>query len=291
MNRKEEKLAMKKMLVLDLDGTSITNTYNITDELQQTIHFIMKKHMVCIATGRSVSDAYMYYKALNLKNDLICHNGGLVYNPYNGIIRHQNNICDAKNILRFILKNQSKYKINNIVLSRCNETYLLTNENEYLCGIMVNQDLPFFYMGHKLAQIQDIQRIIISISPDFRQAMQNEVVRLFDNIIVCGWQRREDIIDISVGSVNKWTAVQHIAEENNIITQNIISFGDAINDIELLKNSGIGICMINGVKEAKEAADYVTEYDNNDNGVYHFLVNQLSTVFNIASTEFNQEKK
>lgn len=45
MNRKEEKLAMKKMLVLDLDGTSITNTYNITDELQQTIHFIMKKHM------------------------------------------------------------------------------------------------------------------------------------------------------------------------------------------------------------------------------------------------------
>jgi hydroxymethylpyrimidine pyrophosphatase-like HAD family hydrolase len=33
--------------------------------------------------------------------------------------------------------------------------------------------------------------------------------------------------------------------------------------------------MINGVKEAKDAADYVTEYDNNENGVYHFLVNQL----------------
>jgi Cof subfamily protein (haloacid dehalogenase superfamily) len=282
---------MKKMLVLDIDGTSITDTYNVTDELQQAIHFIKREHMVYIATGRSVSDAYRYYKEFDLKNDLICHNGGLIYNPNSGIVRYQNNIGNAENILEFLLKCQFKYKINNVVLSRCNETYLLTKENEYLHEIIVNQDLPFFHIGHKLAQIHDIQRIIISISSDFRYALHNEVVQLFDNIIVCGWRGRDDIIDISVGSVNKWKAVQSIAEENDVMVQNIISFGDAVNDIELLKNSAIGVCMINGAKEAKDAADYVTDFDNNENGVYHFLVNQLSTIFKITPEKKPSQKR
>ncbi|WP_286155027.1 HAD family hydrolase [Bacillus sp. FJAT-27264] len=279
------------MLVLDIDGTSITDTYNVTDELQQVIHFIKKEHMVYIATGRSVSDAYRYYQAFNLKNDLICHNGGLIYNPNSGVVRYKNNICNAENIIEFLLKYQHEYNINNVVLSRCNETYLLTNENEYLHEIIINQDLPHFHIGHNLAQIHDVQRIIISISSDFREALQNEVVRLFENIIVCGWRGRDDIIDISVGSVNKWTAVKGIAEENEVMDQNIISFGDAFNDIELLKNSGIGICMINGVDEAKDVADYITEFDNNENGVYHFLMNQLSTIFNITQNEWRRGKE
>ncbi|WP_225999551.1 HAD-IIB family hydrolase [Paenibacillus sp. BJ-4] len=279
------------MLVLDIDGTSITDTYNLTDELQQAIHFIKKEHMVYIATGRSVSDAYRYYQAFNLKNDLICHNGGLIYNPNSGIVRYQNNIWNAENIIEFLLKYQHEYNINNVVLSRCNETYLLTNENEYLHEIIINQDLPHFHIGHKLAQIHDVQRIIISISSDFREALQNEVVRLFENIIVCGWRGCDDIIDISVGSVNKWAAVKGIAEENEVMDQNIISFGDAFNDIELLKNSGIGICMINGVDEAKDVADYITEFDNNENGVYHFLMNQLSTIFNITQNEWRRGKE
>jgi hydroxymethylpyrimidine pyrophosphatase-like HAD family hydrolase len=31
--------------------------------------------------------------------------------------------------------------------------------------------------------------------------------------------------------------------------------------------------MINGLDEIKEIAEYVTEYDNNNNGVSHFLNN------------------
>lgn len=276
---------MKKMLILDLDGTSITNTYNVTNELQQVIHFIMKEHLVYIATGRSVSDAYFYYKTFNLKNDLICHNGGLICNPDKGTVKHQKNIYNAKNILKYIFECENKYKINNVVLSRYNETYLLTKENEYLHEMIVNRDLPFFYIGQKLAKIHDIQRIIISICPVFRQTLQNELVRLFEHTIVCEWRGRDDIIDISVGSVNKWEAVQRIAKENNIMVQNIISFGDALNDIELLKKSGVGVCMVNGAKEAKDAADYVTEFDNSENGVYDFLMNQLSTTFDISPTK------
>lgn len=274
---------MKKLLVLDIDGTSITDTYNLSNELKQVIHFIQKEHIVYIATGRSVSDAYQYYRAFDLENDIICHNGGLIYNPNSGNIRYQKNIYNLEKLLQFLMAYQCEYMINNVVLSRCNETYLLTNENEYLHNIIINKELPFFYVGKQLGQIHDAQRIIISVSPAYRHLLQNKIMGLFDDIIVCGWRDRNDIIDISVGSVNKWTAVKMIAEENGIMDENIISFGDGINDIELLKNSGIGVCMINGVEEVKNIADYITDYDNNDNGVYHFLVNQLSEIFESSS--------
>ena len=237
--------------------------------------------MVYIATGRSVSDAYQYYKTLQLKTDMICHNGGLIYNPHSDTVKYQNNIYNAKKILEFLITYQKKFRINNIVISRCSETYLLTNKNKYLHQIIINQELPFFYVGYELTKISDIQRIIISVSPRLRQILHNQIVKLFSNIMVCGWRGRDDIIDISVGAVNKWTAVRHIAKENDIPIKNIISFGDAHNDIELLRNSGIGVCMINGVKDAKDWADYITDYDNNENGVYHFLTNYLSKTLNI----------
>ena len=72
---------MKKMLVFDLDGTILNDSYNVSMELIQFIREISKEHLVYIATGRSISDAYRYYKELNLENDIICNNGGLIYNP------------------------------------------------------------------------------------------------------------------------------------------------------------------------------------------------------------------
>ena len=273
---------MKKMLVLDLDGTSITDNYILTDELLQAIHHLKNKHMVYIATGRSVSDAYQYYKAFHLDNDLICHNGGLIYNPNKDTVRQRNIIDNSKNIIQFILENQEEYKINNVVLSRCNETYLLSHENVYLHEIIVNRELPFYYVGDQLEQIHDVQRIIISISPEFCHILQAEVSRLFDNTIICSWRARQDIIDISVGSVDKWLAIKHIAQENDVMVQDIIAFGDARNDVTLLQNSGSGVCMKNGVQEAKDAADYITDYDNNENGVFHFIRNTLPGLCNFS---------
>ena len=42
-------------------------------------------------------------------------------------------------------------------------------------------------------------------------------------------------------------------------------------DINMLKLNGITVAMANGIAEAKEAAKYVSEYDNNHNGVTLFL--------------------
>ena len=50
----------------------------------------------------------------------------------------------------------------------------------------------------------------------------------------------------------------------------IYAFGDAENDITMLKNCGLGVCMANGQDRAKEAADMICG-DNDHDGIAYAL--------------------
>ena len=50
----------------------------------------------------------------------------------------------------------------------------------------------------------------------------------------------------------------------------MVVFGDAENDIEMIKAAGIGVAMGNAYPETKEVADYITE-DSNDDGIANGL--------------------
>ena len=46
-----------------------------------------------------------------------------------------------------------------------------------------------------------------------------------------------------------------------------VAAGDEANDISMLRAAGVGAAMCNGIQAAKEAADYVTQRDNNHDGI------------------------
>ncbi len=51
----------------------------------------------------------------------------------------------------------------------------------------------------------------------------------------------------------------------------VMGFGDSMNDESLIRMAGHGVAMCNGLEEIKKIADYVTDYDNNHDGVGEFL--------------------
>jgi len=57
--------------------------------------------------------------------------------------------------------------------------------------------------------------------------------------------------------ITKGSALYHLAEHYGIGVENILALGDAGNDIEMLRNAGVGVAMANASDEAKAAADYV----------------------------------
>lgn len=55
-----------------------------------------------------------------------------------------------------------------------------------------------------------------------------------------------------------------------ILPEEMMAFGDAQNDMDMIEYAGIGIAMGNGEEEVKQIADYVTT-DVDDNGILSAL--------------------
>lgn len=120
----------EKVLVLDLDGTAITNDYVLTEELIGLCNELEKKMDIIIATGRSVSDGFRYYKKLNLSNYMICYNGAYIWNPSNNSVEHCNYMKNAGDTLTYILDNFERFGIENIIVSSGINTYVLNDKNK-----------------------------------------------------------------------------------------------------------------------------------------------------------------
>lgn len=66
------------------------------------------------------------------------------------------------------------------------------------------------------------------------------------------------LIEISDKSCGKHAGLQFVAEKLCLERGEIAAFGDADNDIEMLRYAGVGIAMANATKRCREAADYHT---------------------------------
>ena len=64
--------------------------------------------------------------------------------------------------------------------------------------------------------------------------------------------------------------IKKIMEIEGVSNDNVIAFGDGLNDVDMIRLSGIGVAMGNALNSVKKVSDYITISHNND-GVVYFL--------------------
>lgn len=74
--------------------------------------------------------------------------------------------------------------------------------------------------------------------------------------------------DVYSKRAGKIKGIEEVLGDLEMTWDNVIAFGDADNDIDMIKHAGIGVAMGNGIDSLKEVADYVTK-DLDEDGVYH----------------------
>lgn len=75
------------------------------------------------------------------------------------------------------------------------------------------------------------------------------------------------VVEFQSKFADKWIAITRYLKYKNLDTKEIISFGDEINDLTMIKNSKIGFFMKNANENLKQQTNYITEYTNNEDGV------------------------
>ena len=73
-------------------------------------------------------------------------------------------------------------------------------------------------------------------------------------------------LEVIPSQINKGQGIRSICSVLGIGPEQVMAFGDAENDIPMLRVAGIGVAMGNAADVVKAAADYVTR-SNNEDGV------------------------
>lgn len=79
------------------------------------------------------------------------------------------------------------------------------------------------------------------------------------------------VLEFQSKKADKWIAITNYLKSKNISLSEVVSFGDEFNDKSMVKNSGMGFAMKNGIEELKSLTKNITEFTNNEDGVYFEL--------------------
>lgn len=79
-------------------------------------------------------------------------------------------------------------------------------------------------------------------------------------------------IDITSATANKGNAIEKIQKKFNISPEETLVFGDYLNDLEMMQNAKYSYAMKNAHPGIIKASTYITNFDNNENGVIKTVV-------------------
>ena len=281
---------MYKLIAIDLDGTMLNSYGMVTENTKQVIkNTINKGTEVIIASGRPIDSIKTIAKEIGSENYFIAGNGALIYDIkkdeiiYEKFMNKQKvleiiKICEENSIAyniyteKTIIAKDLKYNVlyyykenlkkeenkkTNITIVEDVYEYIKNLENEKFLKITVCDETKSVFNSiiRKLRTVEDIDVL--------------DVLHMSRKMIKQG---TEDVpieyyyTEISLKDVDKWNAIEYLANKMNISKDEIIAIGDNINDKEMIENAKVGIAMGQSTPVITEIADFVTT-NNNEDGV------------------------
>lgn len=261
---------MIKLIVADMDGTSLNNKEKISKTNTETILKILDTEKEFIfASGRPVYGMKCKIKEAGLEKYIkyfIAYNGGIVYDAVN------NKNIYVKNMDFDIIK-----KIYNIV----------TDSNSDVCFCLHEDDI--IYISHENKEIDEEvksnnQKKVHIVNIDDLSKKQfmkillvgkkNNLQKIADilnktelNNYIKTMFSLDMLLEVLPFDSDKSVALKWFTDYINIPLSDVLAIGDAENDIEMLKESGTSVAMSNAYEHVKEFVDYVTKKSNNEDGL------------------------
>jgi Cof subfamily protein (haloacid dehalogenase superfamily) len=271
MKTQDNKIAMpsnqKFLIVLDCDGTLLTDDKSICPLTAKYLNYLQSQgNIVAIASGRPSRAILPYYNKLGLNGPFIAYNGGLVKDPKDpSFVPIEKKI--PLQVIKDFLVHFKEESFFNLMSEDEDDLYYLREEDcfdDFFHPRDINK-----HTGSLLKQMhKDVFAFIIQCYDQSRHQMISNYVNSYPDLGIRYWYDSPLFGEFYHYSVNKSTAIESLEERYQIDRAHTIAFGDAPNDIEMIKKAGISFAMKNGSDQLKEVSTYVTLEDNNHEGIY-----------------------
>jgi len=245
---------LKRLLVIDLDGTLIDRRDNISEEKLLVLNELKNYFDITIATGRSYLSALYFVKLLNIKIPFICFDGSLIIDIYgNEIYSEDMKFDEVYEILNFL----KKFK--DVSINIFYRNFSLVNENMLSLGVVLKHWKIEYKIFNGDLYLDKIYKIVVA---SYNFDVLNSLKAFLKNyrnkgfyFYPSGKKKGLYVSDISNRNSNKGNALKILKEKFNY--NFIVSIGDYINDLEMFEVSDIKIAPFKSHKVMKEKADFL----------------------------------
>ena len=274
----------KGIIALDLDGTLLASDKSLSQVNRDTLAQAAADGWAVVpTTGRFYGAIPQIVRELPFVRYAITVNGAEVADLENGNIVYKAEIPYKKviEIMKFLDGYPLIYDI-----YQGGEAFMTASMKEKI-DIMTD-DVHYRKMLKELRQPvdelkafiaerkQDIQKTqFVTYDADVHKQLMEALPQKFSDIVLTVTAKNN--IEINDTKANKGQALWALADYLGVPRENTIAFGDALNDMAMIKAAGTGVAMANACEEIKAAADFITLSNDEDGvayGINKFCLNR-----------------
>lgn len=258
---------MYKLIALDMDGTLLNEEKIVTERTKKAIKAARDKGVtVVLATGRPIDGVTRYLEELDMYTDndyVLSYNGGLVLKTKNKEV-----VCKLGLIgedVKYLYELSKRLGVNIHAFSEKNGLVTPKNSKYTEVEASINNITVNEINFDNIENDESFIKIMMIDEPEILQrAVDNLPQEVYEKYTVV--RSAPFFLEFLNKEVNKGVGVEMLAKHLGVKREEVITMGDAGNDLHMIEYAGMGIAMGNAFDEVKEAANYITD-SNNEDGV------------------------
>ena len=256
------------LIALDMDGTLLKRDHSVSPFTIETIRKVIELgHIVIIASGRPYRNILDTYNLLKLDTPIIAYNGGAIYGA-KSTYKDEEKYYKIEDILTVI--NGVDFSIFENYMCESNDRIYLLKDDDTFSTWFSYDGLDIITGNLNDTLKEEVLSMIFKVKNDDLSKLKEAAKKLSHGVEIRFWSGGS-FAELYYTEINKFSAVEKIAKFYGIDNKHIMSFGDASNDIPMMEGSEISVAMKNGIEDVEQYAKFITEYDNEHDGVAHFL--------------------
>jgi Cof subfamily protein (haloacid dehalogenase superfamily) len=258
-----------KLFAFDLDGTLLDDKKQLSAANLRALHEIEEAGcIVAFATGRIGSSVQRYLPKGLSRMALLTLNGAEVWAGTDRDATRVYYAPLASERADFLLDHgrDAPFALNYYI---DDGLYAVRTEKSMpWIDLYVRQTSSVYHFEASLDRFRGRHpsKIIFVGSPPVLDEQQKHFKELWgDSVYICRtWDYYLEFLN---PKANKASGLEALADAYGISLSDVAAFGDAENDIPMLRKAGLGVAMANAEPEVKVAAGRVSRWTNNEDGV------------------------
>lgn len=277
-----------RMVAVDLDGTLLDDGKNISAYSLEVLRALRSmKVEIVVATGRRYRYAKYLFAGCGFPVTILSSGGTCARNT--GDDRKIMSRCLDTDLFHDIVSTGREHSLHPLLhVDRSEEgcDYLIEFDREAPCyNSYINDGVKEYRVVEDFLEYREGGILLVCFMGGekeleiFRGRIMERHGSLLHSHILTTLKRIGPVLEIMNPLGTKWKMLADYARSLGIDPGEIVALGDDNNDIEIIKNSGLGIAMKNATGSVKAVAGAVTLHTNNQEGA----AKALAAVFGLPA--------